>query len=82
MRIRYFASVRECVGKSEDVLALDPALKTVADLIKHLEQSGEEYIRAFESSSLRIAVNQCHAQLTTSIEGAQEIAFFPPMTGG
>ncbi len=82
MRIRYFASVRECVGKSEDVLELNPALKTVADLIKHLKQSGEEYIRAFDSVSLRIAVDHSHAHLNTSIEGAKEIAFFPPMTGG
>ena len=82
MKLRYFASVRECLGKSEEVLALDPALKTVADLVEYLKQSGEEYAQAFASSSLRIAVDQCHAQLATSIEGVKEIAFFPPMTGG
>ena len=82
MKLRYFASVRECIGKSEEALEFGNEVKTVADLIEKLKTLGDEYKQAFEFSSLRIAVDQNHVKLDALITGAYEIAFFPPMTGG
>ncbi len=82
MKLRYFASIRECIGKSEEIFNLDPTIETVADLIEELKKSGDEYLLAFELSSLKIAVDHTHAHLSTNIKTAKEIAFFPPMTGG
>ena len=56
---------------------------TVADLMDFLAQQGEEYAYAFENPKvIRAAIDRAHVRATTSIAGAREIAFFPPMTGG
>jgi molybdopterin synthase sulfur carrier subunit len=48
-----------------------------------LASRGEEYAFAFENRNvIRAAINQSHVRPETAIEGAGEIAFFPPMTGG
>ena len=56
---------------------------TVAELMHWLRDRGEEYAYAFENpKAIRAAINKSHVRSEASIAGAQEIAFFPPMTGG
>ena len=83
MKVRYFAWVRERIGKPEEEIELPAAIATVADLMRWLAMRGEEYAHAFENpKSIRAAIDRSHVRADTAIGGAREIAFFPPMTGG
>jgi molybdopterin synthase sulfur carrier subunit len=81
--VRYFAWVRERVGKPEEEVEVPPNIATVAELIAWLASRGEEYAHAFANpKAIRAAIDSTHVQPQTAIMGAGEIAFFPPMTGG
>ncbi len=81
MTLLYFAWVRQKIGKSEEHLA--PNVDDVAALIAHLKSLGPGYADAFaDLSRIRVAVNQRHAGLEAKIAAEDEIAFFPPVTGG
>jgi len=83
VKVRYFAWVRERVGKPEEEIALPASVATVADLMDFLAQRGEEYAHAFENPKIiRAAIDRAHVRADAAIAGASEIAFFPPMTGG
>ena len=83
MKLRYFAWVRERIGKPEEEIELPAGITTIADLMGWLSQRGEEYAHAFENPKIiRAALDRMHVKAETAIGGAREIAFFPPMTGG
>ena len=83
MKIRYFAWVRERVGKTEEEIEIPPGVGTVGELMIWLASRGEEYAHAFENPKvIRAAIDRAHVPPATKIAGAGEIAFFPPMTGG
>jgi molybdopterin synthase sulfur carrier subunit len=83
MKIRYFAWVRERVGKTDEDLELPPHVATIGDLMNFLAARGEEYAHAFENPKvIRAAIDRSHVRAEAAIAGAREIAFFPPMTGG
>jgi len=83
MKILYFAWVRQRIGKSEEDIALTQETATVADLIALLAGRGGGYAEAFEDPSrIRAAVNQDHVRFDAKLANADEVAFFPPVTGG
>ena len=83
MKLRYFAWVRERIGKPEEEIEPPPGVATVADLMGWLTQRGEEYAHAFENPNVvRAAIDRAHVRPDAASLGAREIAFFPPMTGG
>jgi molybdopterin synthase sulfur carrier subunit len=83
MKAVYFAWVRERVGKAEEDLEPPPTVTTVAELIAWLSSRGERYAHAFEKpSTVRAALDRVHARHEAPLNGAKEVAFFPPMTGG
>jgi molybdopterin synthase sulfur carrier subunit len=83
MKIKYFAWVRERVGKGEETLEPPAEVRTVGELMSWLAQRGEAYAHAFETPRvIRAAIDHAHVKPDTAIAGAREIAFFPPMTGG
>jgi len=83
VKIRYFAWVRERIGKAEEELDVPAGVTTIADLIRWLIEHGEEYAYAFENPKvIRAALDRVHVRPETEIGAAHEIAFFPPMTGG
>ena len=83
MKIRYFAWVRERVGKTDEEVELPESIVTVSDLMTWLAARGEEYAHAFENPKvIRAAVDRSHVRAEAAIAGAREIAIFPPMTGG
>jgi sulfur-carrier protein len=83
VKLRYFAWVRERVGRAEEEISLPPETRTIADLTTWLRTRGEEYEAAFAHNGVvRAAIDRVHAKPETSIAGAREVAFFPPMTGG
>ncbi|MBB6013061.1 molybdopterin synthase sulfur carrier subunit [Aquamicrobium lusatiense] len=83
MKLIYFAWVRERIGKAEEVVDLPAGLETVSDLLGWLRERGEEYENALQHPEvIRVAINQEHVAHGEKIAGANEIALFPPMTGG
>jgi molybdopterin synthase sulfur carrier subunit len=79
----YFAWVRQKIGKSEEQILLPERIATVADLVKHLRARGGGYAEAFaEPKRLRAAVNQDHVSFDAVVCDQDEVAFFPPVTGG
>ena len=81
MTLLYFAWVRQKIGKSEETLSAPAG--DVAALIAHLKNLGPNYADAFaDLSRIRVAVNQRHAALDARVESNDEVAFFPPVTGG
>jgi sulfur-carrier protein len=83
MRVKYFAWVRERVGKAEETVEPPSGVRTVEDLIGWLARRGEGYAYAFETPRvIRAAIDHTHVKPDATISGAREIAFFPPMTGG
>jgi sulfur-carrier protein len=83
LKIRYFAWVRERVGKAEEELDVPSHVATVEQLISWLTSRGEEYAYAFDNPRvIRTAIDQHHVKQQATLKGAREIAFFPPMTGG
>ena len=81
MNVLYFAWVRERIGlPREDV---ETSASTVAELVEELCAREERYAAAFaDTSALRVAVDQELTDFEASLNGAREVAFFPPMTGG
>lgn len=83
MKVKYFAWVRERVGKAEETIEPPASVSTVDDLITWLAKRGEGYAYAFERPRvIRAAIDHAHVKPDTRIAGAREVAFFPPMTGG
>ena len=83
MKLKYFAWVRERIGKAEENLEPPAEVRTVDELIAWLSHRGEGYAYAFEKPKvIRAAIDQAHVRPDAVIAGAREIAFFPPMTGG
>ena len=81
--LRYFAWVREKMGRAEERVVLPADLVTVAELVGWLQQRGPEYAEAFARASvIRVALDQKHVKPAAPLAGAREIAFFPPVTGG
>lgn len=81
MNVLYFAWVRERIGVPKE--SVETNAKTVADLVEELRAREERYAAAFSDlSALRVAVDQELTEFDASLEGAREVAFFPPMTGG
>ncbi len=82
MRLVYFASLRERIGKSAEEVEVPEPVRTLAELIAWLGARDDAYAATFSQTNVRAAVDKKHAGPEASIVGAQEIAFFPPMTGG
>ena len=83
MKVKYFAWVRERVGKAEETVEPPENVRTVDDLIAWLSGRGEDYAYAFEKPRvIRAAIDHTHVKPDAAIAGAREIAFFPQMTGG
>lgn len=81
MDVLYFAWVRERIGIPREKVETSAA--TVADLVNELRAREERYELAFSDlSALRVAVDQELTDFDAPLEGAREVAFFPPMTGG
>jgi molybdopterin synthase sulfur carrier subunit len=83
VKVLYFAWVRQKIGRSEEEFEAPPSVTDVTGLIDYLRARGPQYEAAFrDSKALRCAVNQEHAGFETKIVAGDEIAFFPPVTGG
>jgi molybdopterin synthase sulfur carrier subunit len=82
INLKYFASVREALGSGEQV-ALPPGVETVGAVRAWLVARGEPWSGALaEGRAVRMACNQRMCGAETPIAPGDELAFFPPVTGG
>ena len=83
MKLLYFAWMRERMGHGEETLALPEGVATVGALADWLRARDAAGAAAFAHGAVvRAAVNQEFAQPGTPVTDADEVAFFPPVTGG
>jgi sulfur-carrier protein len=83
VQILYFAWLRERAGKAEEQVSPPPDVTTVAALMDWLSRRDAAGAAVFaQRGTLRCAVNQEFAAPDTRIEPQDEVAFFPPVTGG
>lgn len=83
MKILYFALIRERIGRAEEDVDLPAGIATVAQLLDWLKGRGPEFAAALaEPRAVRVAVNQEHVKLDHVVTAGDEIALFPPVTGG
>ena len=79
----YFASLRESLGCSREQLPLPAGTATVSTLVEQLRTRAAPWTEAFApGKTWRVAVNQQMASLATPVRPGDEVAFFPPVTGG
>jgi len=83
MKILYFAWLKEKTGLSSEDCPLPDGVTDVAGLIDWLIQRGDGFDEAFKDQNLvRVAVNQEHVDVDCPLSDGDEVAFFPPVTGG
>ena len=83
MRLLYFAWLRAKIGTAEEELALPPQVHDVNSLLQWLKSRGPGYAEALKDlSTVRVAVNQDYVGPEHPIRDGDEVAVFPPVTGG
>ena len=83
LELRFFASLREALGVSQESIVIPDSIKTIADLRAHLIQRGNPWSEVLaQSKVLRCALNQVMVDARTPLQENAEVAFFPPVTGG
>jgi molybdopterin synthase sulfur carrier subunit len=83
LKIHYFAHLREQLGRECDDLVLPDGIVNVAELIEFLQHKDPTINEIFESTpKILVAINQVVVSRDSKITQNDEIAFFPPMTGG
>lgn len=83
VRLLYFAGFRERLGRSREEIAPRREPATVGSLVEELRSRGEPWSEVFAPGrNWRVAVNQDMAEAATPLRAGDEVAFFPPVTGG
>jgi len=83
VKLLYFAWVRERIGRGSEELELPAPVTTAGALMEWLEARGPGYAAAFaDRARIRIAINQDQAGPGDPVTNSDEVAFFPPVTGG
>lgn len=80
MKVLFFASLKERLNCSE--LVIENAYSSVSELRESLCARGEPWASALSNEKLLVAINQEMAKFEDSLTDSDEVAFFPPVTGG
>lgn len=83
LTVKYFALLREAVGTDTETVDVPDTVRTVADLQAWLVDNNAQHADAFgRVKRIRAAVNATMAPADTPLKDNDEVAFFPPVTGG
>ena len=83
MKLLYFAWLKTKTGLAEEEVSPPPEVTTVAELLAWLQTRGPGHAEALaDLNALRVAVNQEYAKPGDPVRPGDEIALFPPVTGG
>ena len=82
-KIRYFAWVRSRLDRAEDTIAVPAGGTNLRDIAKQLQSLSDAHGVIFERPEvLKVAINKEYADLDDAVQPGDEVAFFPPVTGG
>jgi len=83
IKIKYFARLSESLGHKSEELACTDQIQTVQDVINQLVERGEVWSSEFSGENKNLlAVNQEMSERNVTVKDGDEVAFFPPVTGG
>ena len=83
MKLLYFAWLRQKIGTESEQVTLPEDVSDVAGLIGWLKGRGDNYAEALKNDKvIKVAVNQAYARTNTPLKDSDEVALFPPVTGG
>ena len=83
IQLKYFASVREALGQSDECVELPEGIATVGEVRAWLRLRGGAWAETLaEGRALRMACNHVMTDAGTRLTDGCEVAFFPPVTGG
>ncbi|MGB0204941.1 MAG: molybdopterin converting factor subunit 1 [Neptuniibacter sp.] len=83
LKLVYFASLRERLGLESENIELPGTVDNVASLVAYLvAERGEEWQKVLQDSQVLAAVNQEMCDFDQAVSSGDEVAFFPPVTGG
>ncbi|PHQ71822.1 MAG: molybdopterin converting factor subunit 1 [Sneathiella sp.] len=83
MKILYFAWLKMKLGMAEENIDCSDEITDTDSLVRWMKTRGPAFEEVFSDLNVvRIAVNQEHAPTNTSLKNGDEVAFFPPVTGG
>ncbi len=81
--VLYFARLKESLNYSTEEMELPEGVKTVAQLKTHLAKRGEAWANLFNGKqTIRAAINHALVDNVAAVKDGDEVAFFPPVTGG
>ncbi|MDN3680477.1 molybdopterin synthase sulfur carrier subunit [Vibrio tapetis subsp. quintayensis] len=80
IKVLFFAQTRELVNT--DCLEVEAGFTTAEALRAHLATKGDKWELALEAGKTLVAINQTLSPLDSAIQSGDEVAFFPPVTGG
>jgi len=83
VKLLYFAWLRQKIGVESEQVTLPDAVTDVAGLVTWLKSRGDNYANALLNDKvIKVAVNQAYARPNTPLKDSDEVALFPPVTGG
>jgi sulfur-carrier protein len=82
MKVLFFGSLREQLGTGELNNTLPCGVETIGQLLQNLQSQGDEWKLALGTGNVLFAVNQDMVDENTTISDSDEVAMFPPVTGG
>lgn len=82
LKIHYFASIREQLAREKDSITLPSGVSTVAELVDYLVAQDASNALLADARQVLVAVNQSVSGRDHPLQGDEEVAFFPPVTGG
>lgn len=82
IQVLYFAALKEALGCAGESLELPVGVTTAGELQTHLAARGGNWAQLASFRNLRCAVNQNMVNLSAPVRAGDEVAFFPPVTGG
>jgi molybdopterin synthase sulfur carrier subunit len=82
VQLRYFASLRETLGTGDEQLELPGDIKDLSGLTRWLQSRNDIWKRALSDTRLHVAINQQIVNTNAAVNDGDEVAWFPPVTGG
>lgn len=82
IRILYFAALRDALGRADESMSIPAGVRTVGELRDYLAGRGEAWAALGAGRNVRAARNQRMAGADEAVMPGDEVAFFPPVTGG
>ncbi len=83
MKVLYFAWLRQRIGQREETIELPDGVSDVSGVVDLLRGRSDAHARALANmDAVRVAVNKEFAEMSTAVKSGDELALFPPVTGG